>query len=139
MTTDPSEPADTFETMQLPDDPTIVAPDGSDVRVLLQRPGGSMAHFELAPGRASTAVAHHTVDEIWYFLNGEGEMWRRLGEEESTVPVRPGTCITIPVGTHFQFRAANHTPLAAVGITMPPWPGPNEAYPIPNAPWPATA
>lgn len=127
----------TFETMQLPEDPTIVAPDGSDVRVLLQRPGGSMAHFQLAAGRASTAVAHHTVEEIWFFLDGRGEMWRKLGTDETTVPVEPGTCISIPVGTSFQFRASEDGPLSAVGITMPPWPGADEAYPTEGI-WPAS-
>jgi len=120
----------TFETMQLPEEPTIVAPDGSDVRVLLARPGGSMAHFELAAGRASKAVAHRTVEEIWFFLGGRGEIWRALGGEESTVAVEAGTCISIPVGTRFQFRASEEGPLSAIGITMPPWPGAEEAFAV---------
>ena len=119
-----------FETMQLPEEPTIVAPDGSDVRVLLQRPGGSMAHFQLAAGRASTAVAHRTVEEIWFFLGGRGRMWRRLNGQEQVVDVRPGVSITIPTGTHFQFRSDSDEPLAAVGVTMPPWPGEGEAYEV---------
>ena len=125
-----------FETMQLPEEPTIVAPDGSDVRVLLRRPGGSMAHFQLAAGRASTAVAHRTVEEIWFFLEGRGQMWRKLGEEEATVPVEAGTCISIPVGTSFQFRASEEGSLSAVGVTMPPWPGMDEAD-IVEGIWPA--
>lgn len=123
--------------MRLPEEPTIVAPDGSDVRVLLQRPGGSMAHFELAAGQASTAVAHRTVEEIWFFLAGRGEMWRKLGDDEVTVAVEPGTCISIPVGTHFQFRASEDGPLSAVGITMPPWPGMDEAN-IVDGVWPSS-
>ena len=38
-----------------------------------------MAHFELPPGETSTAVAHRTVEEVWFFLGGRGEMWRRQG------------------------------------------------------------
>ena len=87
-----------------------------------------MAHFELPPGKVSLAVAHRTIEEIWYFLQGEGEMWRKLGEQEEITPVSAGISITIPVGTHFQFRAKGQTALAAVAITMPPWPGPDEAY-----------
>ena len=64
-----------------------------------------MAHFELAAGRVSRAVAHHTVEEIWYILSGRGRMWRRQGDRQETVPLRSGTCISIPQGTHFQFRA----------------------------------
>lgn len=127
-----------FGTMPLPDVPDAVAPDGSDVRVLLRLGRGSMAHFELAAGRVSRAVAHHDVDEIWYILAGQGEMWRRRGERQETVALRPGTCVSIPAGTHFQFRCAGEAPLAAVGVTMPPWPGPGEAYDV-SGPWPADA
>jgi mannose-6-phosphate isomerase-like protein (cupin superfamily) len=129
-----------FGTMRLPATPDAVAPDGSDVRVLLQLSRGGMAHFELAPGRVSRAVAHHHVEEIWYIVGGYGQMWRRQGERQETVPLAPGTCLSIPAGTHFQFRAAGESPpaagagpLAAVGVTMPPWPGDDEAYEVTGA------
>ena len=125
-----------FGTMRLPAARDAVAPDGSDVRVLLRLAGGSMAHFELAPGRVARAVAHRTVDEIWYVLRGEGEMWRSQAGREETVALAPGTCVSIPAGTHFQFRSAAAGPLAAVAVTMPPWPGDGEAYEVPGA-WPA--
>ncbi len=121
-----------FETKSLPAKPDVTAPDGSDVRILLALKGGSMAHFELAVGRTSIAVAHRTVEEIWYFLEGQGEMWRKLGEQEDVVGVEAGVCISIPVGTHFQFRSFGPLPLKAVGITMPPWPGEAEAYVVPG-------
>src|SRR5262245_20996028 len=124
-----------FETRALPALPDTVAPDGSDVRVLLRLGRGSMAHFELAAGRVSRAVAHRAVEEIWYILSGQGEMWRCRGERQETVPLQPGTCLAIPAGTHFQFRAAACGPLTAVSVTMPPWPGPEEAYDVPGA-WP---
>jgi mannose-6-phosphate isomerase-like protein (cupin superfamily) len=132
-----------FETMRLPGDRDVIAPDGSDVRILLRLAGGSMAHFELPPGRTSRAVAHRTVEEIWYVLSGHGQMWRRQGgagdgarDREQTVELEPGTCLSIPAGTRFQFRAAGDVPLAAVAVTMPPWPGQDEAYAVPGA-WPA--
>ena len=128
----------TFQTRLLPDSPDVVAPDGSDVRTLLQLGGGSMAHFELAAGQVSRAVAHRTVDEIWYVLHGRGQMWRRQAQREEqaqreqTVSLSPGTCVSIPAGTHFQFRADAGGPLAVIGVTMPPWPGPGEAYEVPG-------
>lgn len=127
-----------FDTLQLPAEPTTVAPDGSDVRVLLRRPGGSMAHFELAAGRVARAVVHRTVDEVWYVLAGSGQMWRHDGTREETVALEPGLCLTIPRGTRFQFRAAPGQPVSAVAVTMPPWPGEGEAQAA-SGPWTATA
>lgn len=116
-----------FDTMRLPVGADAVAPDGSDVRLLLGLKGGGMAHFELRPGQTSTAVTHRTVEEIWFFVSGHGEMWRKQEGREDIVPVVPGVCLTIPLGTHFQFRSQGLEPLAAIGITMPPWPGEGEA------------
>ena len=89
-----------------------------------------MAHFKLEPGKTSLAVAHRTIDEIWFFLGGRGEMWRRQDEREEIVAVSAGVCVTIPVGTRFQFRSVSAEPLTAVAITMPPWPGSDEAYEV---------
>jgi mannose-6-phosphate isomerase-like protein (cupin superfamily) len=63
-------------------------------------------------------------------------MWRRQDDREETVSPEPGTCLSIPAGTHFQFRSSGAGPLAAVGATMPPWPGSDEAIPVDGA-WPA--
>jgi mannose-6-phosphate isomerase-like protein (cupin superfamily) len=123
----------TFSTNTLPAEPTAIAPDGSAVRVLAQLDGGGMAHFQLAPHQTSVAVAHHTVEEIWYVLSGEGRMWRRQGDVAEVVTLGPGTCLTLPVGTHFQFRCDGDEPLRAVGVTMPPWPGAGEARVVDGA------
>jgi mannose-6-phosphate isomerase-like protein (cupin superfamily) len=120
--------------MRLPVARTSIAPDGSDVRVLLGLVGGGLAHFELAPSKTSAAVRHKTVDEIWYFLDGRGEMWRRQGEREEIVAVEAGSCITIPRGTDFQFRSYGFSALSAVAVTMPPWPGPDEAIVVEGCP-----
>jgi len=117
-------------TIRLADAPLVVAPDGSDVRVLLRLAGGSMAHFTLTPGRLSRAVRHRTVSEIWFVLSGRGEMWRGDGHGGSIDTMEPGVCLTIPAGTPFQFRALGTEPLTAVAVTMPPWPGDEEAIPV---------
>src|SRR5262245_26709845 len=124
-----------FETTRLPAQPDARAPDGSDVRILLRLAGGSVAHFELGAGRVSHAVTHRTVEEIWYVLGGQGEMWRRQGAREEVVPLEAGTCLTIPLGTHFQFRSLGPGNLTAVAVTMPPWPGGDEAVPV-SGTWP---
>ena len=94
-----------------------------------------MAHFQLAPGRTSHAISHHTVEEIWYIVAGRGEMWRSQGGREEIVTLEPGVCVTIPLGTHFQFRALGDGPLSAVGVTMPPWPGKQEPFEV-EGKWP---
>jgi mannose-6-phosphate isomerase-like protein (cupin superfamily) len=96
-----------------------------------------MAHFELAAGGVSAAVAHKTVEEIWFIISGEGQMWRRQGEREETIDLDPGVCLTIPLGTSFQFRASPSGPLGIVGVTMPPWPGADEAVVV-EGPWKPT-
>jgi mannose-6-phosphate isomerase-like protein (cupin superfamily) len=114
-----------------------VAPDGSDVRLLLGLKEGGMAHFQLGPGETSTAVTHRTIEEIWFFLSGQGEMWRRHNGQSEVVNVNAGVCLTIPLGTHFQFRALGAEALAAIGVTMPPWPGEGEAVVV-AGPWQPT-
>jgi mannose-6-phosphate isomerase-like protein (cupin superfamily) len=112
-----------FETTRLPVNRLRPAQDGSDVRLLLDVSDyGGMAHFEIGPGQTSRAIKHATVHEIWYFLAGRGEMWRRSQNTEQIVPVEPGVCITIPQGTEFQFRSYGYSPLTALGLTIPSWP-----------------
>jgi mannose-6-phosphate isomerase-like protein (cupin superfamily) len=126
-----------FDSIELPVERTEVAPDGSDVRVLLVLAAGGLAHFELAPRETSRATMHRTVEEIWYFLKGRGEMWRAQGGRAEILEVSPGVCLTIPLGTSFQFRSFDGEPLAAIGATMPPWPGEGEAIEV-VGPWPPT-
>jgi mannose-6-phosphate isomerase-like protein (cupin superfamily) len=126
-----------FETSRLALFPDAIAPDGSQVRLLLRLAGGSLAQFILPTGQTSVPAAHRTVEEIWYFTGGHGEMWRRLGEQEETVCVEAGVSITIPVGTRFQFRSLGEEPLVAIGVTMPPWPGPGETRDV-EGPWRST-
>lgn len=117
-----------FATKRLAEAADAIAPDGSEVRVLCQGSRGSMALFTLPAGAVSRAVAHRSVDELWYFLSGRGRMWRKLHEVEDVIEVGPGVSISLPVGTQFQFRCDGDEPLSAVGVTMPPWPGEDEAY-----------
>jgi mannose-6-phosphate isomerase-like protein (cupin superfamily) len=119
-----------FETLRINDAPRVFAPDGGEVRVLLALPGGSMATFELEPGRTSIAVTHRSVDEVWYCIAGHGEFWRKQGLKEEVVALEPGVCLTVPLGTHFQFRSLGPERLQCVAITMPPWPDETEAFAV---------
>lgn len=131
------EPHMAFAALHTDDAPEVVAPDGSLVRVLVRSTGGSMARFSLPPFAVSHAVVHRTVDEVWSSLCGQGRMWLRNGDTASILVVVPGLSVAIPVGTSFQFRSDSAQPLQAVGVTMPPWPGDDEASVV-QGPWPPT-
>jgi mannose-6-phosphate isomerase-like protein (cupin superfamily) len=134
MTTQAQDDVPPTDTL-LPVTHDAVAPDGSLVRLLAGLPAGGMAHFELDAGEVSIPQQHRTVSEIWYVLGGRGSMWRRSrAGEESEVDLRAGVALTIPVGTSFQLRNTGRVPLEAVGVTMPPWPGDDEAFTV-EGPW----
>ena len=119
-----------FITRTLSNKPDAIAPDGSEVRILAIASRGSMAHFKLPPGAVSKAVAHKTVEEVWYIVSGRGHMWRRLGDAEEITQLAKGVALAIPAGASFQFRCDGAEPLEAVGVTMPPWPGMDEAFDV---------
>lgn len=116
----------------LPESPDHLAPDGSEVRLLVDGNAGGLAHFRLAAGKVSSPKQHRTVEELWYFLEGAGVIV--IGDSPHEV-VR-GVSIRIPPATRFQFRSDGPGPLDAVGVTMPPWPGPEEAVDAPPY-WPS--
>jgi mannose-6-phosphate isomerase-like protein (cupin superfamily) len=119
-----------FETKRISDEPDVVALDGSEVRVLCGLSRGGLAVFSLAPHAVSKAVTHRTIEEIWYFIAGRGRFWRKLGSAEEITEIGPGVSIALPTGTHFQYRCDGAAALVAVAVTMPPWPGDDEAYPV---------
>jgi len=41
-----------------------------------------MAHCTLLAGGVSKPVHHRTVEEIWYCVEGDGEVWRKQGDRE---------------------------------------------------------
>ena len=125
--------------MPLPEPPDVIAPDGSEVRVLVRAEGGSMAHFRLLPGQTSVAVPHRRVEEVWYVVAGAGEMWTDEDGASEVIALRPGLSLHLAPGTAFQFRATGPEPLDAVGVTMPPWPldGSEEAVAV-AGPWAPT-
>ena len=115
--------ASDMQRVELSAEMTHRAPDGSEVRELAAAAAGTMAHFRLPVGETSVAKRHRSVEELWYFVGGQGEMC--IGDV--IAEVRPGVSVHIPVGHRFQFRTTGEEPLEAVAVTMPPWPGGDEA------------
>jgi mannose-6-phosphate isomerase-like protein (cupin superfamily) len=120
----------TWQTAHPGSDFDVLAPDGSEIRVLVQVRGGSMVHCTLQPGQTTRAVRHQSVEELWYCVAGTGQVWRRSAEAHEFVDLRPGTALSIPVATDFQFRSSGDEPLEMIITTMPPWPGDAEATPV---------
>lgn len=115
----------------------VVAPDGSEIRLLLdgrQLAGGaSMVEVRLAAGQVSRPVYHRTVEELWYILEGRGQVWRCPPDADpagvAPVAVERGDALTIPTGWRFQFSADKDAAggLRFLCVTLPPWPGAEEA------------
>jgi mannose-6-phosphate isomerase-like protein (cupin superfamily)/alkylhydroperoxidase/carboxymuconolactone decarboxylase family protein YurZ len=107
-----------------------VGPDGSEIHLLARVDRGSTSLCQLPEGAVSLGMRHRTVEEIWYVVGGVGELWRKRDDEEETVALVPGTSVSIPRGTSFQFRNTGSARLHILITTMPPWPGAEEAEPV---------
>jgi mannose-6-phosphate isomerase-like protein (cupin superfamily) len=109
--------------------PDAIAPDGSAIYFLVgDARRASLVEVRLAAGQTSKPVRHRTVEEIWYFLAGEGRVWQQCpGEAEEVKEVAPGSVLTIRTGCAFQFQAGPRTQLRFLCYTSPPWPGDQEA------------
>ena len=122
--------------------PDATAPDGSEIRLLADARHAarksSMVEVALPAGQVSRPVYHRTVEEIWYILEGEGQVWRcpppepdqcRGAAPAPPQAVSPGDALVIPTGWRFQFAASAAAPLRFLCHTTPPWPGEDEAAP----------
>jgi len=122
-----------FQTLQIAEAVLEIAPDGSSVLPLLRFPEGSMARFEFASGQVSHAVLHPGLDELWYVVDGSGEMWRRQETRSSIEPLMSGSCASIPRETAFQCRAGP-AGLTVIAVTLPAWSGAADAIGA-TGPW----
>jgi mannose-6-phosphate isomerase-like protein (cupin superfamily) len=119
------------------DSPDAIAPDGSEIRLLVDQrhkaSRASLVEVRLPAGGVSRPVWHRTVEEIWYVLEGHGRVWRcppaNAADTVEPALVGPGDALTIPTGWRFQFSADKAGPLRFLCYTSPPWPGPDEAQP----------
>jgi mannose-6-phosphate isomerase-like protein (cupin superfamily) len=116
-----------WQTQDLGADADHIAPDGTEIRELVAFPSGDLWHATLPVGSVSLPVRHKNVNELWYVLDGAGELWRRREGSEEVVELLPARAVSIPAGVSFQFRTTGGTPLQSLGVTMPRFPGAEEA------------
>lgn len=100
-----------FESSRVADDYDLLAPDGSEIRLLHSTTSASVVHCSLPAAAVSLPVRHRTVE------------------------VRAGISLTIPLGTSFQFRNTGDAALEFIIVTMPPWPGTDEAILLDAGKW----
>ncbi len=129
-----------FAATTLPREPDLLAPDGSEIRLLPApaRGGASLVHCRLSAGATAKAVTHRTVEEVWHVIQGRGELWRARDERAGVTTLAPGVSVTIPLGTRFQFRNTGSDPLDILIVTLPPWLGADEALRVADH-WPVPA
>ena len=93
-----------FETLALPAEPSVVAPDGTLGRILLKLPGGSFAHFTLPAGATSHAeyASQLPVQQPLLIVG----TWP-LGHCGAFVPVQ----VTVPPQLPFGSVPMSHVPM----------------------------
>jgi mannose-6-phosphate isomerase-like protein (cupin superfamily) len=89
--------------------------DGSTIRELHHTAAQSLAEATLDPGQATERHYHARTEEIYFLLEGEGDMEvdgnrRRVG---------PGDAVLIPAGAWHEIRAAS--PLRFLCTCAPPY------------------
>ena len=99
-----------FETKRIAAEPDAIAPDGSEVRVLCRASRGGLALFTLPPRAVSKAVAHHTVEEVWYIISGKGRMWRKQGDQEEIAELGPACRLRYRPARIFNSAATGPSP-----------------------------
>ncbi|HST89245.1 MAG TPA: cupin domain-containing protein [Ktedonobacterales bacterium] len=121
------------------DQPTAIAPDGAEIRGLIDREQGatrlSVAEALLHAGERTAKVRHVTVyEEIWYVLQGMGmfHLHRPDARSEETAPVGRGDAVLVPVRHGFWMENTGATDLIWLCCGSPPWPGAQEAQPWPS-------
>ena len=111
-----------MEVRSLADAESFVTADGSTIRELFGLPTGgvehqSLAEATLAPGQATRRHYHRASEEIYFVLDGEGEM--ELDGERR--PVSAGDAVAIPAGTWHELRAEGERPLRILCSCAPPY------------------
>jgi mannose-6-phosphate isomerase-like protein (cupin superfamily) len=96
--------------------------DGSTIWELFHPNSSPVAGFSVAEALVGAGVhtephKHHRAQEVYYILEGEGEM--RLGAE--AIKISPGNAILIPPGTAHMIKNTGTEGLRILCICSPPY------------------
>ncbi|MDX6518325.1 MAG: hypothetical protein QOF50_1171 [Gaiellaceae bacterium] len=111
-----------MDVRSLADAESFVTADGSTIRELFGLPTGgvehqSLAEATLAPGQVTQRHYHRVSEEIYFVLDGEGEM-DVDGEKRR---VSAGDAVAIPAGAWHELRAEGDRPLRILCSCAPPY------------------
>jgi mannose-6-phosphate isomerase-like protein (cupin superfamily) len=100
----------------------VVTADGSTIRELCGLPTGgsinqSIAEATLEPGEVTERHYHRETEEIYFVLEGEGEM--ELDGERARIS--PGDAVPIPPGAWHELRNVGERPLRILCCCAPPY------------------
>jgi mannose-6-phosphate isomerase-like protein (cupin superfamily) len=100
----------------------FVTADGSTIRELFGLPTGgterqSLAEATLAPGQSTQRHYHGATEEIYFVLDGEGE----LEVDAERRRITSGDAVAIPPGTWHEIRATGDRPLRFLCCCAPPY------------------
>ena len=93
----------------------FITADGSTIRELWHTEAQSLAEASLAPGQATQRHYHRRAEEIYFVLEGAGEM-ELDGDRRD---VGPGDAVLIPPGSWHQITAT--APLRFLCCCAPPY------------------
>ncbi|MDX6543377.1 MAG: hypothetical protein QOK32_980 [Gaiellaceae bacterium] len=111
-----------MDVRSLADAESFVTADGSTIRELFGLPTGgvehqSLAEATLAPGQVTQRHYHRVSEEIYFVLDGEGEM-DVDGEKRR---VSAGDAVAIPAGAWHELGAEGDRPLRILCSCVPPY------------------
>jgi len=102
------------------DVPAFITKDKSEIREIMAPANSRIERQSLAeaivyPGDSTELHLHKTIEEIYYILEGEGNMWQD-GEERA---INPGDAIANPPGIPHYITNTGDTPLVFLCICVP--------------------
>jgi len=116
-------------------DPDAVSPGGgAEIRYVLASPLGELTHAVCRTGEVAPTHLLPELDEAYYVLAGEGEIWRSAAKREAVTALRPGRWVQMPAGTRFQYRANRGSSLVFLVVVLPRW-RPELFHIVEDGPW----
>lgn len=80
-----------------------LAPDGSEIRLLISSSLASLDHLIVKPKTVSRAGYHKSVQEKWYIIRGEGKIWLKKYNQEQIIKLEPGFLFRLILMSIFSF------------------------------------